>query len=61
MSNLMAAIGRVQLSRLDSEFIPVRRALAAVYAERLAGLPGLALLHTDPEDFIVPHIMPCAS
>jgi signal transduction histidine kinase len=32
--------------------------LAAVYAERLAGLPGLALLHTDPEDFIVPHIMP---
>lgn len=58
MSNLMAAIGRVQLSRLDSEFIPVRRALAAVYAERLAGLPGLALLRTDPEDFIVPHIMP---
>ena len=58
MSNLMAAIGRVQLSRLDGEFIPVRRALAAIYAERLADLPGLALLRTDPEDFIVPHIMP---
>ena len=58
MSNLMAAIGRVQLSRLESEFIPARRALAAVYAERLADLPGAALLRTDPEDFIVPHILP---
>ena len=27
MSNIMAAIGRVQLSRLDGEFIPARRAL----------------------------------
>ncbi len=58
MSNLMAAIGRVQLSRLESEFIPARRALAAIYAERLADLPGADLLRTDPEDFIVPHILP---
>ncbi|MGE9984211.1 DegT/DnrJ/EryC1/StrS family aminotransferase [Desulfovibrio sp. SGI.169] len=58
MSNLMAAIGRVQLSRLESEFIPARRALAALYAERLGHLPGVSLLRADPEDFIVPHILP---
>ncbi|SCM72267.1 DegT/DnrJ/EryC1/StrS family aminotransferase [Desulfovibrio sp. 86] len=58
MSNIMAAIGRVQLSRLDAEFIPARRALAARYAERLSGVPGVALLRTDPRDFVVPHIMP---
>ena len=58
MSNIMAAIGRVQLSRLDAEFIPARRALAARYAERLSGVSGVALLRTDPRDFVVPHIMP---
>ena len=58
LSNIMAAIGRVQLARLDSEFIPARRALAALYAERLAHLSGVALLHSDPADFIVPHILP---
>ncbi len=58
MSNIMAAIGRVQLSRLEAEFIPARRALAARYAERLSGVPGVALLRTDPRDFVVPHIMP---
>lgn len=58
MSNLMAAIGRVQLGRLEPEFIPARRALAALYEERLSGLPGLGLLDTDPQDFVVRHIMP---
>lgn len=58
MSNLMAAIGRVQLSRLETEFIPCRRSLAALYAERLAHIPGVTLLKSDPEDFIVPHILP---
>ena len=58
MSNIMAAIGRVQLARLEEEFIPARRALAARYAEKLASVPGVALLRTDPQDFIVPHIMP---
>ncbi len=56
MSNIMAAIGRVQLSRLDGEFAPARRALAALYREELSGVPGLALLQTDPDDDIVPHI-----
>ncbi|MDE7241314.1 DegT/DnrJ/EryC1/StrS family aminotransferase, partial [Desulfovibrio sp.] len=58
MSNIMAAIGRTQLERLESEFIPARRELASIYTERLQGLPGVALLRTDPRDFIVPHIMP---
>lgn len=58
MSNIMAAVGRVQLGRLDKEFIPRRRRLAAIYEQRLAGVEGLALLETDPEDFIVRHIMP---
>ena len=58
MSNIMAAIGRVQLGRLEAEFIPARRELAALYEERLSGVPGLALLTTDPQDFVVRHIMP---
>ena len=58
LSNIMAAVGRVQLARLEPEFIPARRALAAQYAEALDGLPHLRLLQSDPEDFIVPHILP---
>ncbi len=58
LSNIMAAIGRVQLSRLDGEFIPARRALCDRYAQGLAGLADLRLLRTDPRDFIVPHILP---
>ncbi|MDR2851416.1 MAG: DegT/DnrJ/EryC1/StrS family aminotransferase [Desulfovibrio sp.] len=58
MSNIMAAIGRVQLSRLKTEFAPARRRLAALYARCLAHVPCVALLQSDPEDFIVPHILP---
>jgi len=58
MSNIMAAVGRVQLRRLENEFGPKRVRLAAIYGERLAGLPDLAFFRTDPEDEIVPHIMP---
>lgn len=56
MSNIMAAIGRVQLSRLDGEFAPARRVLGALYRELLSDVPGLALLRIDPADDIVPHI-----
>ena len=56
MSNLMAAIGRVQLSRLPGEFGPARKALAAIYREELAGVPGVTLFATRPEDDIIPHI-----
>lgn len=58
LSNIMAAIGRVQLSRLDKEFAPARRNLASIYRSKLGDLPGIALLETDPDDYIVPHIQP---
>lgn len=58
MSNIMAAIGSVQLKRLESEFIPARRRLYDHYAGRLKNIPGIVMFKTDPEDFIVPHILP---
>jgi dTDP-4-amino-4,6-dideoxygalactose transaminase len=58
MSNIMAAIGRVQLGRLENEFGPQRVLLAAIYRENLADSPDLAFFQTDPEDEIIPHIMP---
>jgi dTDP-4-amino-4,6-dideoxygalactose transaminase len=57
MSNLMAAIGRVQLRRLDNEFAPKRRQLLEGYHNCLKSISGIGLLDYDP-DFIVPHIMP---
>jgi dTDP-4-amino-4,6-dideoxygalactose transaminase len=56
MSNIMAAIGRVQLRRLPQEFAPARRRLSALYRELLQDTPGVALLETDAEG-TVPHIM----
>lgn len=58
MSNIMAAIGRVQLSRLDGEFAPKRRELAALYRECLSAVSGVALLEAEPEAWIIPHIFP---
>lgn len=57
MSNLNAAIGRVQLSRLMSEFAPRRIALAQRYQEELAGLDGVRLPGLDYGN-VVPHIFP---
>lgn len=58
MSNIMAAIGRTQLARLDGEFAPARRALAARYRERLNALSGVTPLTPDPDAEIIPHIFP---
>lgn len=58
MSNIMAAVGRVQLSRFDGEFAPKRRALAARYREKLNNVRGLTLLQAEPEAWIVAHIFP---
>ena len=52
----MAAIGRSQLKRFPKEFLPKRTLRASVYAQRLVKQEGIALLETDPKDFIVPHI-----
>jgi dTDP-4-amino-4,6-dideoxygalactose transaminase len=57
MSNLFAAVGRVQLRRLDPEFAPSRIALARRYRERLGGLDGVRLLDTDLVA-VVPHLQP---
>ncbi|HBG47491.1 MAG TPA: aminotransferase [Deltaproteobacteria bacterium] len=57
MSNLFAAIGAVQLKRLDGEFAPARQRLARAYHEALRWIPWIALF---PDDYaeIVPHIFP---
>lgn len=58
LSNIMAAIGNVQLSRLEEEFVPARRELYKAYVRLLMPMSGIRILETDPEDYIVPHIMP---
>ena len=57
MSNLMAAIGRVQLTRLESEFIPARKRLVRIYYDRFKDAPGIALLDLDISA-VVAHIYP---
>jgi dTDP-4-amino-4,6-dideoxygalactose transaminase len=57
MSDIMAAIGRVQLMRLEPEFKPRRMALAARYRALLAHLPGIELLDAVAGE-VVPHIFP---
>lgn len=58
LSNIMAAIGLAQLERLESEFIPARNRLCNLYRQNLADAPSIIFFRTDPEDYIVPHILP---
>ncbi|MGQ2910328.1 DegT/DnrJ/EryC1/StrS family aminotransferase [Aeromicrobium sp.] len=48
LSNLLAALGRAQLSRLDS-MLARRRALREVYATRFADVAGVRLLGRDDD------------
>ncbi|MCK9376407.1 MAG: DegT/DnrJ/EryC1/StrS family aminotransferase [Syntrophobacterales bacterium] len=57
MSNVLAAIGRVQLRRFPGEFGPKRVALAGLYRQLLREAPGVCLLAADLRE-IVPHIQP---
>jgi dTDP-4-amino-4,6-dideoxygalactose transaminase len=57
MSDIMAAIGRVQLRRFEETFAPCRMALARLYRELLGDLPGLRFFHCGA-DLVVPHIQP---
>lgn len=57
LSNVLAAIGRVQLQRYPEEFAPQRVALAQLYRRRLAEVSGLRLLKTNLDE-VVPHIQP---
>lgn len=54
LSNINAAIGRVQLRRLD-EFREKRQNIAAVYSKSLSGLNGIKLLSFSYHE-IMPHI-----
>ncbi len=57
MSNLCAAIGSVQLQRLDAEFAPSGVVLARRYEELFAGAPQIRTLRLD-YGAVVPHIFP---
>lgn len=57
MSNIFAAIGRVQLSRLDSEFAPKRKKMASLYVSLLSENKKIQLIKMNYKD-IVPHIFP---
>lgn len=56
MSNLFAAIGRVQLSRLDNEFSPKRKILSEIYRKNFISTPNLILQTLDRNSDIIPHI-----
>jgi len=57
MSNVMAAIGKVQLQRLEKEFAPKRKALAKLYRNSLSTVPNISLFINDLEQ-VIPHIQP---
>jgi dTDP-4-amino-4,6-dideoxygalactose transaminase len=57
MSNLCAAIGRVQLGRFRTELAPVRARAARRYVALLEGVPDVRHLDLEYGD-IVPHIFP---
>lgn len=57
MSDIMAAIGRVQLTRFENEFKPKRINLHKHYREKLTSIYGVKLFETDILN-VVPHIMP---
>lgn len=56
MSNIFAAIGRVQLSRLDIEFAPKRKRLAEKYKTLLSNNENILITKVDNGCDIVPHI-----
>lgn len=57
MSNIFAAIGRVQLSRLDEEFAPKRKYIVKKYSALLSANPDVRLIPMNYDE-IVPHIFP---
>ncbi len=58
MSNIFAAIGLVQLSRLENELGPKRKLLKELYVKELSNIKGIKMqmVYTNAE--IIPHIMP---
>ena len=56
MSNIFAAIGKVQLKRLEPEFAPKRRHVANLYVSLLKDNPAVKLTKMDYTNDIIPHI-----
>ncbi|MGE0686305.1 MAG: DegT/DnrJ/EryC1/StrS family aminotransferase [Dehalococcoidia bacterium] len=52
MSNLLAAIGRVQLGRFESEFRPRRVEICERYARLLSHIDGLRILDVDYKNVV---------
>jgi len=58
MSNIFAAIGRVQLKKLEIEFAPKRKLLVEIYRKSLIDNKDFKLQKIDIESDIVAHIFP---
>lgn len=60
MSEIMAAIGRVQLSKLEKNFAPKRRSFFEKYFAGLKEVEGISFLdgYEWENNHIIPHIMP---
>lgn len=58
MSNIFAAIGRIQLTRLDNEFAPKRKKLMRLYRYLLENNHTIKLQMLDENSNIIPHIFP---
>lgn len=57
MSNIFAAIGRVQLKRFEKEFAVSRKSIAKKYTKLLKNNNNVKIIEMDYDD-IVPHIFP---
>lgn len=58
MSNIFAAIGRIQLSRFDNEFAPKRLELLNAYRNLLSKESNIKLIKYQDHSLIIPHIFP---
>ena len=58
MSNIFAAIGRVQLKRLETEFAPKRKQLLLKYQSLLSSNSNIKFIKQDNNADITPHILP---
>ena len=58
MSNIFAAIGLIQLGRLDNEFATKRKMLQKLYKKLLSNNLKITFQATNDDSDIIPHIMP---
>ena len=58
MSNIFAAIGRVQLSKLENEFKPKRKRFLSLYEKLLSTSDKIIMQRIESGNDIIPHICP---